>query len=139
VKKNHIVIHHSGTGDGPENNTAGIRRWHVEHNQWHAIGYHALVERVGESYEALLGRPWDWDGAHTIGHNLNSLGLCYCGNFMAEPPTDAQLVVGVEVVRYWMRLFGIGAKQVWPHGKLNATDCPGAAFPWDKFIGLVGG
>jgi len=139
MRKNHIVIHHADSADGPAANIAAIRHWHVDHLNYADIGYHLVCELVGEEYEAILGRDWDRDGAHTLGHNQTGFGFCFIGSFNEAPPPDAQLERGASAVRMVMRTFDIPAAAVFPHRAFNPTDCPGLAFPWERFVKMIGG
>ena len=53
-----------------------VRKWHVEGNGWSDIGYHYLIDRDGTVVE---GRPVATAGAHTRGHNSNSIGISLFG------------------------------------------------------------
>lgn len=53
-----------------------IRRWHVEGRGWRDIGYHFLIDRDGKVAE---GRPVAQVGAHVIGHNKGTIGVCLLG------------------------------------------------------------
>ena len=139
-----IIIHHSAGHDGPGNDTATIRRWDMgtppngpADGPYRDISYNALVEQVGTDYETILGRNWTWSGAHTIGENGRSLGLCLIGDFSLTPPPQAQLAKAAKTVAMWMQIYKIPITAVFPHRHFNATACPGAAFPWDAFINLV--
>lgn len=129
-----IIIHHSAADDSDSIEWGAIRRYHVGFLGWSDIGYHAGIEKVGSSYEALYGRPLDMAGAHALGHNKDSLGLCIVGDFSLDPPPGDQLLAAVLIVYQWARLFSIPLANVLRHSDVNATACPGAAFPWDKFI-----
>jgi hypothetical protein len=129
-----IVLHHSGTDDGPEVNWVGIWKYHVEHNGWLSIGYHGGCEKMGDQYVGVFGRSWFWDGAHTFGYNDRALGLCMVGNFMLAAPTPDQLKKAAEICATWMRVFNIAVNQIFMHKELNATDCPGAMFNKKEFI-----
>jgi N-acetylmuramoyl-L-alanine amidase len=139
-----IVIHHAAELDTPSLQWGAIRRWHMgtppngpKDGPYRNIGYHAGVELIGVDYEILLGRPWDQNGAHTLGHNQKALGLCLVGNFTLAPPPDAQLQKAAEITRYWMELFNVAKESVSRHKDLNDTDCPGLSFPWDQFRSLL--
>lgn len=133
-----IIIHHSDSKDDGAVSWGEIRKWHLERG-WADIGYHAGVELINDHYEALIGRPWTTVGAHCKGHNLQSLGLCVVGDWTTvEPPLD-QLLKAAEVVRMWMRTYGIPITKVYRHKDFNDTDCPGAMFPWDKFKSMLMG
>jgi len=53
-----------------------IRRWHVKERNWSDIGYSHIIDRDGT---IALGRPIERAGAHTKGHNSNSVGICLIG------------------------------------------------------------
>jgi N-acetylmuramoyl-L-alanine amidase len=53
-----------------------IRRWHMVDNGWADIGYHYIIDRDGQ---VAPGRPLETQGAHTQGHNANSIGVCLIG------------------------------------------------------------
>lgn len=139
-----IVIHHAAEFDTPKLQWSAIRKWHMgtppngpNDGPYRDIGYHAGVELIEDSYEILIGRPWNQNGAHTLNHNWKALGVCLVGNFMTAPPPDAQLAKAAQLVRYWMDAFKVAKDSVYRHKDLNDTDCPGAAFPWDKFRSLL--
>ena len=71
-----IIIHCSATPENREVDTETIRGWHMNENGWSDIGYHFVIELDGTIKE---GRPIDRQGAHTKGHNKNSIGICYVG------------------------------------------------------------
>ena len=77
---NEIIIHCSATKEGADIKAADIKRWHTapppKGNGWKDIGYHYVVDIDGT---IELGRPLDQTGAHTKGHNANTIGICYVG------------------------------------------------------------
>jgi|SRR3989338_8741349 len=78
-----IVIHHSGNTDTVEQ----IRKLHVEINGWDNIGYHFMISRNGE---IMPGRDLKTEGAHVLGFNKNSIGICLLGNFDEEILNEKQ-------------------------------------------------
>lgn len=136
-----IIIHCSATR--PEWNAdlgglakvAEIRRWHVEDNGWSDIGYHYIVDRNGQVFD---GRPEGRSGAHTRGHNANSIGICLIGGFGSSEtdnfdehytPKQEQvlrkLIAGIE------RRYDI--KKISGHNQYAAKACPGFNVPrWLK-------
>jgi N-acetylmuramoyl-L-alanine amidase len=123
-----IIIHASATDDDPKFSWGAIRKYHIEHNEWDDIGYHAGCELVGDHYEVLYGRPWIEAGAHCPTQNTRSLGFCFVGDFMTEPPPQSQILAALPLLRDWMRLYSIPKEEVHPHREFNNTDCPGDAF-----------
>ena len=72
---NEIIVHCSATREGQEISVDTIRQWHIRRG-WSDIGYHFVIYLDGSVHE---GRPLERIGAHTIGHNRNSIGVCYIG------------------------------------------------------------
>ena len=136
-----IIIHHSGTDDGPGSSVAAIRRFHTapppQGRGWSDIGYHVLVERIGDSYEAVIGRPERIPGAHTRGHNHDSLGICLVGNFQMTSPPVEQLRVAARVVADWLIRYNIPATELYRHSYFADTDCPGDWFDLEQFRAMV--
>jgi len=127
-----IIIHHSDTRDDKFLSWGAIRYHHVIELGWHDIGYHAGVELVQSgdhlNYEILIGRMWDVDGAHTIGQNTSSLGICFVGDYDEFPPPDDIIISGAKLIKLWMKLFNISINQIYAHRDFNNTDCPGKKF-----------
>jgi N-acetylmuramoyl-L-alanine amidase len=75
-----IVIHCSDTPESMDIGVADIRRWHTDQppfgNGWDDIGYHYVIRRDG-TVEA--GRDEDVPGAHVVGYNAHSIGICLVG------------------------------------------------------------
>lgn len=135
-KPDKIIIHHSASHDGPDNNTAAIRAYHRSLG-WLDVGYHALIERVGVEHEIIIGRPWNQTGAHTLGSNDTALGICFVGNFNIEPPERVQLITGARFIAWWTRLLQIDPARIYPHSHFNSTDCPGRLFPFEQLLDFV--
>lgn len=139
-----LIIHHTDSSDGPDCSVPGIRRWHMgtppngpADGPYSDIAYHVLVERLGDSYEAVLGRPLIFQGAHCVGENFHSLGMAFVGDFNLAEPSFPQLIRGARTAAMLCRVYGISLDAIYPHRKFNNTDCPGKLFPWDKFIQAV--
>ena len=71
-----IVIHCSAVRPGQQSSAKKINDWHHDRGFQNGIGYHFVVRRDG-SIE--LGRPLEMIGAHVVGHNRHSIGICYEG------------------------------------------------------------
>jgi len=70
-----IIVHCSATAEGKDFTVADITRWH-KHRGFSTIGYHFVIYRDGSLHE---GRNINIAGAHCVGHNTNSIGVCYIG------------------------------------------------------------
>lgn len=95
-----IIIHCSATRQGVDWRAADIDRWHKERG-WKSIGYHFVVDLDGHIED---GRPIAQVGAHCLGHNKSSIGICYIGGIdhrghPADTRTTAQRVALESLVR----------------------------------------
>ena len=79
-----IVIHCSAVRPGQRSSAKDINNWHHDRGFQNGIGYHYVVRRDGT---IELGRPLEMIGAHVVGHNRHSIGICYEGglNSAGEP------------------------------------------------------
>ena len=78
-----IIIHCSATREEQQVSVDTIRDWHLAKG-WNDIGYHFYIELDGAIKK---GRDIDRSGAHTKGHNRNSIGICYCGGVESDGKT----------------------------------------------------
>lgn len=72
---NKIIIHCSATPEGREVTVADIDRWHRERG-FTQIGYHYIIYLDGTIHK---GRAEHIVGAHCLGQNQTSIGICYIG------------------------------------------------------------
>lgn len=79
-----IILHCAATPEGKHFTVEDIRRWHMQGNGWSDIGYHYVIYLDGSVH---LGRPLEKIGAHTIGENKNSIGICYIGGVATDGKT----------------------------------------------------
>ena len=70
-----IILHCSATKENADFSAADIKKWHLQRG-FKNIGYHYVI-RLDGTVEA--GRKEDEMGAHCLGHNKDSLGICYIG------------------------------------------------------------
>lgn len=75
-----IIIHCSATIEGIDYTVNDIDCWHKARG-WKGVGYHYIIYRDGTIH---TGRPISQIGAHCIGHNTNSIGICYIGGLSIE-------------------------------------------------------
>ena len=71
-----ITIHCSATKPKHSFTVEALRRSHVDRRGWSDIGYHFYITTDGELHAC---RPLSKDGAHTLGHNANNIGICLEG------------------------------------------------------------
>ena len=70
-----IIVHYSATPQGENFTVEQIRQMHLARG-FSDIGYHWYIDHDGNLFK---GRDENLAGAHTIGHNSISIGICYCG------------------------------------------------------------
>lgn len=70
-----IIVHCSATPRGRDVSAADIRRWHIKRG-FRDIGYHFVI-RLDGTIEP--GRDIGQFGAHCLGKNNCSIGICYVG------------------------------------------------------------
>lgn len=80
-KINKIIVHSTATPEGRDVSLEEVRQWHTKERGWSDIGYHFLVLLDGSVEE---GRPLERTGAHTKGHNWDSIGIAYVGGLDSE-------------------------------------------------------
>lgn len=128
-----IVVHHSATRDTGTLSWTAIHDYHVNHNGWSDIGYHAGIERAGDQYVCLFGRPDVLPGAHTIGQNRRSLGFVFVGNYDDDEPSPLMLRVAARrVLAPWLLRLNLGVDALVPHRQYAYKSCPGDRFDMDK-------
>lgn len=82
-----IIVHCSATPGGRYFNAVDIDRWHRERG-FKEIGYHWVI---GLNGEIMRGRNEREIGAHTLGRNSRSIGVCYIGGLDASgSPKDTR-------------------------------------------------
>ena len=82
-KINLIIVHCSATPEGKDFTVDDITRWHKARG-FKTIGYHFVIYRDGTIHG---GRQVSEEGAHCVGHNANSIGVCYIGGLAADGKT----------------------------------------------------
>ena len=80
---NKIIIHCSATPEGKAFSVDDIRRWHLQRG-FADIGYHFVIYLDGSVH---VGRPLAKAGAHCVGQNKNSIGVCYIGGVATDGKT----------------------------------------------------
>lgn len=127
VKK--ITVHHEGSKPywSPDpRTTAGrieqIRRAHVNDRGWADIGYHYVIDRAGNVWQA---RDIRFQGAHVKDNNEHNLGVLVLGNFDQQSPSKQQVDRLGYALRDLMRIYKVPVTRVKTHREINPTACPG--------------
>lgn len=127
-----IVTHHTGgtdanpLADSSFATVADVDSWHkarwpeFRSSRGYWVGYHYVIEKDGKVTQT---REHNEEGAHVIGMNSKSIGVCFAGNFDLTLPTEAQM-------KTWYWLYGELLKQypnipTYPHRKYATKTCHG--------------
>lgn len=118
-----LILHHA---EASKASVEDINQWHLERG-WTGIGYHYYIRKDGTIWR---GRP-EWAlGAHAVGHNDKSIGICCEGAYMTETMPAAQLSALKDLICDIMSRYG--NLKLLRHKDVNETDCPGVNFPWTE-------
>ena len=95
-----IIIHCSAVRPSQQSGVSDIDNWH-RRKGWKGCGYHFVVRRDGS---VETGRRLEEIGAHCVGHNRHSIGVCYEGGLNAEgvatdTRTEAQKAAMLELLQ----------------------------------------
>jgi len=131
-----IVVHHSLTHDGVKADFDAIERYHVDVKRWRAIGYQFVVDG---KCRCIAGRAMHEVGAHTIGANRSSVGVCIVGNFDVEPPDIELLTFAARHIAGICHALEIEASSdtLLPHNAFADKSCPGRMFSMPMLVSLV--
>ncbi len=125
-----ITLHHT-QGNYPQTAAAGlnevqfIQDYHQNAKKWIDIGYHFLVDPLGNIYE---GRPIKVLGAHVSGHNTANIGISVMGNYHKPAHnvfTDKSKDSFVAVGRYILGTYDVSVSSFYAHRDIGNSDCPG--------------
>lgn len=120
----HAIIHHAAGNGTP----LAIHKYHVGLG-WCGIAYHYYITKSGDVYQ---GREETMQGGHTVGHNHDSIGICFEGDFTKEFMPVAQYKAGVDLIRKIHKDHpSIDFK---PHSYYQATACPGFNMKWEEMV-----
>ena len=89
-----IIIHCAATPEGKDFTVQQIDQWHRQRG-FRCIGYHFVIYRDGSIHKGI---PIDQIGAHTSGHNANSIGICYIGGCTSDGKTPKDTRTGAQRV-----------------------------------------
>lgn len=116
-----VILHHAEASNAT---VEAVNDWHLERG-WNGIGYHFYIRKDGGVYR---GRP-EWAlGAHAVGANDWSVGVCCEGAYMTETMPQKQLDSLKELLRGLRERYG--RVKLLRHRDVGQTDCPGDRFPW---------
>jgi len=127
-----VITHHTGgtdanpLADSSNATVQDVDSWHkarwpgfISRRGFH-VGYHYFLSKDGTVTQT---RDHDEEGAHVIGMNNKSIGVCFAGNFDLTLPTKAQM-------ESWYKLYSDLLKlypdiPTYPHRKYATKTCHG--------------
>lgn len=121
-----IILHCAATPEGKDFTIKDIRNWHLQRG-FSDIGYHFVIYRDGTVHR---GRPVDFAGAHTLGQNQYSIGICYIGGCAADgkTPKDTrtheQRFALFKLVYELMQKYNLPVSNVFGHREFANKACP---------------
>lgn len=118
-----IIIHCTATAEGREVSIEEITRWHKEQG-YAAIGYHYVVSLDGKVHP---GRGEHRIGAHCLGHNASSIGVCYVGGLTKSgKPKDTRTPAQKKALLSLLRELRVKYPKASIHGhnEYSNKSCP---------------
>lgn len=122
-----IIIHCSATSEGHDYTVNDINAWHKQRG-FDCIGYHKVIYRDGSVHD---GRAIEKIGAHCVGQNGSSIGICYIGGLDSkgngkpkDTRTEAQKAALRQLVDELCKTYGLTRKNVYGHCEFAAKACP---------------
>ena len=119
----YMVIHCAATKVSMNISASDINRWHKAKG-WSGIGYNHYIKLDGTIEE---GRSLEVYGAHTLGRNHDSIGICLEGGMSEDGKAKDTLTV--DQWQAVMKIFK-AYKKTYPnlllsgHNQWNVTSCP---------------
>jgi N-acetylmuramoyl-L-alanine amidase len=144
----YLIIHHTGgtdaypLADSSNQTFEDVNAYHrTAPNVWlgylsslgYAIGYHYYIDKKGK---VTQGRADTDEGAHCIGYNRVSLGICLAGNFDATMPTPEQIEALKHLVVQKQLVYNIPLSKVLPHRTFAQKTCYGRLLP-DNWVQML--
>ena len=124
-----IILHHTwkpSLADWERNPDGGywmnvIDRYH-RMKGWKEIGYHFVVMPDGLIF---VGRGLDKVGAHTVGQNERTIGVCLLGNFDDEIIEEPQWISMKYLLAFLLYRFDLKPTRLFFHRQFANKSCPG--------------
>ncbi len=119
-------MHHTATARDKTTFVAVDRyhrdKWWFKSSLGFYIGYQYFIDAAGI---VTQGRVDADVGAHTIGYNDKSLGICLAGNFDVEYPSSVQVVALTRLLKNKSSQYGIPPEKIMPHRAFANKNCYG--------------
>jgi N-acetylmuramoyl-L-alanine amidase len=133
----YIIVHHTGGTDAnpkADSSNYTVKQCDADHKQrfdmksslgWY-VGYTFYIEKDGTVTQT---RAIGEEGAHTVGKNKNSIGICLAGNFDVTLPTEAQILSLKKLLLQYTTSMNIKAENIVPHRMFATKSCYGSRLP----------
>lgn len=135
-----VITHHTGgtdahpLADSSNATVMDVDAWHkarwpnFKSSMGYWVGYHYFISKNGVITQT---REHSEEGAHVIGMNTKSIGVCFAGNFDLTVPTKEQMSA-------WYKLYGNLLQEypdipTYPHRKYATKTCHGRLLKDDHF------
>lgn len=116
VKK--IILHCSDSDLASHDNIETINAWHKARG-WRKVGYHYFINKQGL---IAIGRQEDEQGAHTKGHNNDSISICISGK---SDFNNKQFDETKKLIKNLLYNRDLTMQDVYPHNYFNKNKtCP---------------
>lgn len=140
-----LIIHHTGGSVANPNADTSHHTfevvdayhrglWQFKSSLGHFIGYHYFIDKTGK---VTQGRGNLDEGAHCIGKNKSSIGICLAGNFDVTLPTPEQETALKWLLTDLTKKFKIPAERIVPHRAFSNKSCYGRKLRDDWARGLI--
>ena len=126
----YVILHHTEVAS--RHSVKDVHQWHLDKG-WAGFAYHYFIDKNGEIFE---GRPVWAVGAHTYGHNPESIGICIEGDFNKEQVNQKQEDAAVMLIAL-LSLSYDNAKVVRHWDLVKEKNCPGKNFPFEALCQKV--
>ena len=128
---NFLIVHCSDTPDNKDIGVTEIHKMHLSFG-WQGIGYHKIIRRCGTIEN---GRPECWVGAHTLGKNKESLGICLIG----QKEFSIQQYKSLEkVLIKWKEIYKSAIILGHKDAIITKKTCPNFdVISWCKYRGII--
>ena len=141
----YLIIHHTGGTDAnPLSDSSNFsfaqcdalhkQKFNMKSSLGFYCGYHYYIEKNGKLFTARADSD---DGAHTIGRNNSSLGICLAGNFDVTMPTAEQMTTLTQLLKEKVARYRIPANFIIPHRQFATKTCYGSKLSDDWARNLV--
>lgn len=139
-KPEYIILHHTGGTDAKplaDSSNYTVAQCNADHkirfpsmksSLGYYVGYHHFIDKKGTVTQCRADTD---EGAHTVGYNSKSIGICLAGNFDATVPTKEQEQALKGLIASYMTKYSIPLNKVVPHRTFAKKTCYGNKLPDD--------